>query len=79
MAMTAIAPEILETAQWGTVLKVSRKELKGTVSSRWFWMWVVAFVALAAVLVLVALPGSRAHEGDSWVFIAETGKFNTAL
>lgn len=57
--MTTLAPEILESAQWGTVLKVSRKELKGTVSSRWFWMWVVAFVALAAVLVLVALPGSR--------------------
>ena len=56
--MTTTAPEVMERAEFSAVLKVARKELKGTVSSRWFWMWVVAFVGVAALLVLVALPSS---------------------
>ena len=63
--MTAIAPSILERAEIGTVFKVARKELKGTINSRWYWMWVVAFVGLAGVLVMVALPSSsiNGHAG----------------
>lgn len=57
--MTALAPAISERPDPKIVLTIARKELKGTVSSRWFWMWALAFVALAAVLVLVALPSSR--------------------
>ena len=56
--MTAVAENVVERAEAGAIVKIARKELKGTVSSRWFWMWVVAFVALAAVLVMVALPSS---------------------
>lgn len=57
--MTAAAIGISEGPQRDIVLTIARKELKGTVASRWFWMWTLAFVGLAAVLVLVALPGSR--------------------
>lgn len=48
-----------ERAEWRLVAIVGHKELKAATASRWFWMWVVAFVGLAAVLVAVALPGSR--------------------
>lgn len=57
--MTAITSEVVERAELGNVLTIARKELKATANSRWFWMWVVAFVGLAAVLVLVALPSSQ--------------------
>lgn len=57
--MTAEPNQVVERAQPATVWKVARKELKGTVVSRWFWMWVLAFVGLAAILVIVALPSSR--------------------
>ncbi|MEA1904155.1 MAG: ABC transporter permease subunit [Actinomycetota bacterium] len=63
--MTTMAVEVLERADMGTVFKIARKELKGTIGSRWFWMWVVAFVGLAAVLVMIALPSSsiNGHAG----------------
>ncbi len=48
-----------ERVESSKVLEVARKELRGIVASRWFWMWVAAFVALAAILVVVALPSSR--------------------
>ena len=56
--MTTAALDIRERATGSTVMRIARKELAGTVTSRWFWMWVAAFVGLAAVLVLVALPNS---------------------
>lgn len=56
--MTTVSSPVIERAEPKAVLKIARKELKGTVASRWFWMWVVAFVGLASVLVLVALPSS---------------------
>lgn len=56
--MTTLSSPVVERAEFKAVLKIARKELKGTVASRWFWMWVVAFVGLASVLVLVALPSS---------------------
>lgn len=56
--MTALAAEVVERAEPRAIRRIARKELKGTVTSRWFWMWVAAFVGLAAVLVLVALPNS---------------------
>lgn len=58
MEMTALAAEVVERAEPRAIRRIARKELKGTVASRWFWMWVAAFVGLAAVLVLVALPNS---------------------
>lgn len=57
--MTLAASDIVERAESAAIIKIARKELKGTVGSRWFWMWVAAFVGLAAVLVMVALPSSR--------------------
>jgi len=56
--MTVVTSRVAERAEPGAVLRIARKELKGTVASKWFWMWVAAFVGLAAVLVLVALPNS---------------------
>lgn len=56
--MTVAVSHVVERAEVGAIVKIARKELKGTVASRWFWMWVAAFVGLAAVLVLVALPNS---------------------
>ncbi len=56
--MTTAVFDVSERADRQAIAKIARKELKGTVSSRWFWMWVLAFVGLAAVLVLVALPNS---------------------
>lgn len=56
--MTTLAADIVERVDPRAVVRIARKELKGTVASRWFWMWVLAFVGLAAVLVLVALPNS---------------------
>ena len=50
---------INERTSLPTVLTVARKELGSTISSRWFAMWVLAFVGLATVLVLLALPSSR--------------------
>lgn len=57
--MTTVAERITERPQRDLVMAIARKELKATVSGRWFWMWTAAFVGLAAVLVLVALPSSR--------------------
>jgi Cu-processing system permease protein len=57
--MTAISSGVVEHAELATVVKVARKELRGTIASRWYWMWVLAFVGLAAVLVMIALPSSR--------------------
>jgi Cu-processing system permease protein len=56
--MTVVVDNVVERAELGAVVKIARKELKGTLSSRWFWMWVVAFVGLAGLLVMVALPSS---------------------
>ena len=56
--MTTTTADIVERANPRAILRIARKELKGTVASRWFSMWILAFVALAAVLVLVALPSS---------------------
>lgn len=56
--MTTLAADIVERVDPRAVVRIARKELKGTVASRWFWMWVLAFVGLAAVLVMVALPNS---------------------
>ncbi len=56
--MTTTAGDIAERAEPRAISRIARKELRGIVSGRWFWMWVLAFVALAGVLVLVALPNS---------------------
>lgn len=56
--MTAEVITITEKADPRAIIRIARKELRGMVGSRWFWMWVVAFVGLAAILVLVALPNS---------------------
>ncbi len=57
--MSVVTSAVTERAERATILRIARKELGGTVTSRWFSMWVLAFVALAAVLVMIALPGSR--------------------
>lgn len=49
----------VERAEARNVGRIARKELKGTVAGRWFWMWVIAFTGLAAILVAIALPSSR--------------------
>ena len=54
-----IGASMVERPEAGAILRIARKELRATVASRWFRTWVAAFVGLAAVLVLVALPGSR--------------------
>lgn len=63
--MTLVAgAQVSERPELGLIGAVARKELKSTVSSRWFWMWALAFIALASVLVLVGLPSSRL-EGEA--------------
>ena len=57
--MTVTAEQITERPQLGLVRTIAAKELRTTIASKWFWMWAVAFVGLAAILVVVALPGSR--------------------
>lgn len=57
--MTLAIPPATERPEVRAVSAIARKELKSTVASRWFWMWALAFIGLAAVLVLVALPESR--------------------
>ena len=56
--MTLTAPLVSERPDAGIIRTIARKELKATVASKWFWMWALAFMGLAAVLVLVALPSS---------------------
>lgn len=56
--MTTASADIAERANPRAIVRIARKELKGTVASRWFSTWILAFVALAAVLVLLALPAS---------------------
>lgn len=63
--MTLVAgAQVSERPELGLIGAVARKELKSTVASRWFWMWALAFIALASVLVLVGLPSSRL-EGEA--------------
>lgn len=57
--MTGLATTVTERPEVHIVATIARKELRTTVTSRWFWMWSFAFVGLAALLVMVALPGSR--------------------
>ncbi len=57
--MTGLTTTVTERPEVHIVGTIARKELRTTVTSRWFWMWSVAFVGLAALLVMVALPGSR--------------------
>jgi Cu-processing system permease protein len=57
--MTALTAAVTEKPQAHLVRAVAAKELRTTVSSRWFWMWGVAFIGLAVVLVSVGLPGTR--------------------
>jgi Cu-processing system permease protein len=58
--MTAVpADHITERPQRRAIATIAAKELRETVRSRWFWLWTVAFAALAAILVTVALPGSE--------------------
>ena len=57
--MTASTASLTEGTSFPTVLTIARKELGSTVASRWFAMWVLAFVGLATILVLLALPSSR--------------------
>ena len=57
--MTATVTHVTERPQFGLVRTIAAKELRTTVASKWFWMWALAFVGLAAILVVVALPGSR--------------------
>ncbi len=57
--MTGLATTVTERPEAHIVGTIARKELRTTVTSRWFWMWSFAFVGLAALLVMVALPGSR--------------------
>jgi Cu-processing system permease protein len=58
--MTAVpADHITERPQPRAITTIAAKELRETVRSRWFWLWTVAFAALAAILVTVALPGSE--------------------
>lgn len=56
--MTSTAATV-ERAEARNVGRIARKELKGTVAGRWFWMWVIAFTGLAAILVAIAVPSSR--------------------
>lgn len=49
---------VVERTQPSLVLTVARQELRGTIRSRWFWLWTAAFVGLAGLLVAVALPDS---------------------
>jgi len=48
-----------ERPQLGPITTIARKELRSTLSGRWFWLWTAAFAGLAAVLVTVALPSSE--------------------
>lgn len=57
--MTGLATTVTERPEAHIVGTIARKELRTTVTSRWFWMWSFAFVGLAALLVMVALPESR--------------------
>lgn len=58
--MTTVQAELItERPQGRTIWTVAAKELRETVSSKWFWLWTVAFAGLAALLVTVALPGSE--------------------
>jgi Cu-processing system permease protein len=57
--MTGLTTTVTERPEVHIVGTIARKELRTTVTSRWFWMWSFAFVGLAALLVMVALPGSR--------------------
>lgn len=57
--MMPVIPEVVERTEAPLIKRIARKELKATVTSRWFAAWVAAFVGLAAVLVLIALPSSR--------------------
>ncbi len=57
--MTGLTTTVTERPEVHIVGTIARKELRTTITSRWFWMWSVAFVGLAALLVMVALPGSR--------------------
>jgi Cu-processing system permease protein len=57
--MTDLATTVTERPEAHIVGTIARKELRTTVTSRWFWMWSFALVGLAALLVMVALPGSR--------------------
>ncbi len=63
--MTALVTQVTERPDAGIIWTIARRELKATVGSRWFWMWAVAFMGLAAVLVMVALPDSSidGHSG----------------
>jgi Cu-processing system permease protein len=57
--MTALATSVSERPEISIISTIARKELRTTVASKWFWMWGLAFVGLAAILVTVALPDSR--------------------
>ncbi len=45
-----------ERPQLLSITTVARQQLRATLRGRWFWMWTAAFVGLAVLLVVVALP-----------------------
>lgn len=58
--MTAMHIEpTTERLQPSLVWVIATKEIRDAISSKWFWMWTVAFTGLAAFMASMALPGSQ--------------------
>ena len=45
---------------------IAGKEIRDALHSRWFWLWTIAFTALASFMAAVALPGSQVAEFGSF-------------
>lgn len=56
---TAVVVDLAERPSAGTIGTIAAKEIRDALHSRWFWLWTIAFTALASFMAAVALPGSQ--------------------
>jgi ABC-type transport system involved in multi-copper enzyme maturation permease subunit len=56
---TAAVVDLSERPSPGIIGTIAGKEIRDALHSRWFWLWTIAFTALASFMAAVALPGSQ--------------------
>ncbi len=56
---TAVIVDLAERASPRIIGTIAGKEISDALHSRWFWLWTIAFTALASFMAAVALPGSQ--------------------
>ena len=56
---TAVVVDLTERPSPRIIGTIAGKEISDALHSRWFWLWTIAFTALASFMAAVALPGSQ--------------------